>query len=236
MVRTVNKDVIKAYVDKREKDMKNKSLAFFKSKNIDAEEKVLGDYGDVSLLLTSKEFLNIERKTFNDFVTSYISGHLQDQAFRMNNVSNNYCVIVYGSINDLKQIQYKYPAVKHIKQSSIDKMVCTLEMVYKCPVFFVSNEAQYLQKILQIAEIINRKNGETIKTKSNVTLKHRKDINILMQANKIGEKTAILLLKEFKTPEKVLNASRQDLLKIKGIGDSTISDIKSLKKVFYEGI
>ena len=232
----MHKDVIKAYIDTREQNMRNKSLAFFKSKNIDIEEKALGDYGDIALLLTSKEFLNIERKTFNDFVTSYISGHLQDQAFRMNNVSNNYCVIVYGSINDLRQIEYKYPAVKHIKKTSIDKMVCTLEMVYKCPVFFVENEAQYFQKILKIAEIINKKNGETLKTKSNVTLKHRKDINILMQANKIGEKTAILLLKEFKTPENVLNASRKDLLKVKGIGDSTISDIKSLKKAFYEGI
>ncbi len=232
----MHKDVIKAYVDKREKDMKNKSLAFFNSKNIDVEEKVLGDYGDIALLLTSKEFLNIERKTFNDFVTSYISGHLQDQAFRMNKVSNNYCVIVYGSINDLRQIEYKYPAVKHIKQSSINKMVCTLEMVYKCPVFFVENEVQYFQQIMKIAEIINKKNGETLKTKPNVTLKHRQDINILMQANKIGEKTAILLLKEFKTPEKVLNASRKDLLKVKGIGDSTVADIKSLKKIFYEGI
>lgn len=229
-------DITKVYVDKKELQMKKKSIAFFKSKGIDVEEKMLGDYGDIACLLSCKEFLNIERKTFNDFVTSYISGHLQDQAFRMNNVSNNYCVIVYGSINDLHQIAHKYPAVKRIKQSSIDKMVRTLEMVYKCPVFFVKNEAQYFQEILKIAETLNKKNGESLKTKSNITLKNRQDVDILMRANKIGEKTALILLKEFKTPEKVLNASRKELLKVNGIGDATITDIKKLRKAFYEGV
>lgn len=232
----MHKDIIKAYVDKKELGMKKKSLAFFKTKGIDTEERVLGDFGDIACLLTCKQYLNIERKTFQDFTTSYIKGHIQDQAFRMNKVSNNYCVIVYGSIDDLKPLSKRYPAVKNIKQSSIDKMVRTLEMVYKCPVFFVKNEAQYFQEILRIAEIINKKSGETLQNKSISTLKNRKDVDILTLANKVGEKTALTLLKEFKTPEKVLNASREDLLKINGIGDATINDIKTLRKVFYEGI
>lgn len=231
-----NKYILKAYVDKKELDMKKKSLAFFKGRGIDVEERLLGDFGDIACLLSSKEYLNIERKTFNDFVTSYISGHIQDQAFRMNNVSNNYCVIVYGSINDLWQIASKYPAVKHIKQHSIDKMVRSLEMVYKCPVFFVKNEAQYFQEILNIAETLSKKHGETLKTKSNISLKNRKDIEIVMGADRVGEKTARTLLKEFNTPERVFNASRKDLLKINGIGDATIADLKKWKKVFYEGV
>ena len=52
----------------------------------------------------------------------------------------------------------------------------------------------------------------------------------------VGEKTALILLKELKTPEKVLNAPRSELLKINGIGDATVADIKQLKKVFYEGV
>lgn len=232
----MHKDIIKVYVDKKELEMKKKTTAFFKNKGIEVEEKLLGDFGDVACLLTSKEFLNIERKTFNDFVTSYIKGHVQDQAIRMNNVSNNYCIIVYGSINDLHQIRHKYPAVRYIKQPSIDKMVRSLEMVYKCPVFFVKNEAQYFQEILNIAETINKQNGAILKTKSNVKMKKRPDVNILMQADHIGEKTAMLLLKEFKTPEKVLTASRKDLKAISGVGDATIADIKELHKVYYEGI
>ena len=232
----MHKDIIKVYVDKKELDMKKKSLAFFTMKKIPVEERLLGDFGDIALLLTCKQYLNIERKTFQDFTTSYISGHIQDQAFRMNRVCNNYCVIVYGNINDLKPLGRRYPAVKHIKQSSIDKMTMTLEMIYKCPVFFVDNEQQYFQKIMEIAENINKHAGETLQNKSISTLKNRKDVDIIMLANKIGQKTALTLLKEFKTPEKVLNASRQDLKKINGIGDATVSDIKDLRKIFYEGL
>lgn len=229
-------DILKVYVDKKELDMKKKSLAFFKSKKIDAEEKLLGDYGDIALFLTSKKWLNIERKTYSDFVTSYISGHLQDQAQRMNKVSDNYCVIVYGSLNDLQWVARKYPAVKHIKQQSVDKMVRAMEIVYKCPIFFVTNEAQYFQEILRIAETINKHSGEQIQTKQVSTLKNRKDVEFVMLVDRVGQKTALSLLKEFKTPEKVFTATRDELKKINGVGDATISDIKAASKIFYEGL
>lgn len=232
----MNKSILKVCVDQKELDMKKKTIAFFSSKKIETEEKLLGDFGDVALFLSNKEWLNIERKTFSDFVTSYIDGHIQDQAVRMNNVSNNYCVIVYGNINDLKRLYRKYPALKRITQRSVDKMARTLEMVYKCPVFFVENEVQYFQEILNIVDVVNRKKGETLKTKSNVVMKNRPDVNILTQADHLGQKTALMLLKHFKTPEKVLNASRQELKSLKGVGDSTIADIKDLKEVFYEGL
>ena len=45
-----------------------------------------------------------------------------------------------------------------------------------------------------------------------------------------------MLLKEFGSPQAVLNASRKDLLKIKGVGDSTISKIKELKDVYENGV
>jgi len=229
-------EIKKAYVDKKELEMKKKSLAFFHNQNIDAEERMLVDYGDIACLLTSGKYLNIERKTYSDFVTSYISGHLQDQASRMNKVCENYCVIVYGSIGDLRSVAYKYPAVKHIKQQSVDKMVRTMEIVYKCPVFFVKNEAQYFQEILRLAETLNKHGGDQLQAKQVVTLHNRKDIEFVMLVNKIGQKTALLLLKELKTPERVFTASREELKKIKGIGDATVADIKDTARVFYEGI
>ena len=233
----MNKYVLKAYVDKKELDMKKKSVAFFKGKGIDVEERLLGDFGDIALLLTTKEYLNIERKTFNDFVTSYISGHIQDQAIRMNKSSDNYCIIVYGSINDLYQISHKYPAVRKIKQQSIDKMVRTLEMVYKCPVFFVKNEATYFLEIMNIAETLCKHSGQQLKHKSSrANASNRPDLEFLMLANRVGEKMAMLLIKHFKTPEKVFNASRKELLKINGVGDATVGDIQQIRKVFYEGI
>lgn len=233
----MNKEILKVYVDSKEqKKTIKKYYAFFKQKGIEPEKQILGDYGDVALFLTCKQWLNIERKTYSDFVTSYISGHIQDQASRMNKVSDNYCVIVYGSISDLKKLYRKYPAVKHIKQTSVDKMVRTLMMIYKCPVFFVDNEAQYFQEIMRIAETINKKGNESLQKKPVSVLKNRKDVEIIMGANRIGEKTALTLLNAFKTPEKVFNASREELLKINGIGDATIADLKAWRSVYYNGI
>ena len=153
----------------------------------------------------------------------------------MNKVSENPCIIVYGTIQDLKRVSSQYAALKRIKQTSIDKMRRTIEMVYKTPVFFVEKESHYFLEIMNIAEVLCKKDVDIL-NKPSVSVKNRPDVNLIMQANRIGEKTALLLLKEFGTPEKVLNASREDLLKIKGVGDSTIADLKTLKKIYYKGI
>ena len=89
---------------------------------------------------------------------------------------------------------------------------------------------------MKLAEIINKKAGESVKKKSLAKTIKRKDVEIVMGADRIGEKTALLLLGEFKTPEKVFTASRKDLLKVKGVGDSTVSDLKKWKQVYYEGV
>ena len=232
----MHKFIAKAIVDTREQKMVQKTIAFFKMKGIEVESKPLHDYGDVAILLRTREWLNIERKTIVDFVTSYISGHIQDQCIRMNNSSMHPCIIVYGTLDELKKVSYKYPALKKIKQSSIDKMARTIEMVYRTPVFFVEKESHYFLEIMNISEILYKKNKDILKNKKSISIKNRPDVALIMQANRVGEKTAILLLKEFKTPEKVLNASREDLLKINGIGDSTIADLRELKRVYYEGI
>ena len=56
-----------------------------------------------------------------------------------------------------------------------------------------------------------------------------------MVGAKIGEKTARLLLSEFGSPQNVLNASRDDLSQVSGVGDVTIAEIKKLKEVFENG-
>lgn len=231
----MHKYILKAIVDTREQKFVQKTIAFFRTKNIEVESKALHDYGDVAIFLTTKKWCNIERKSIVDFVTSYISGHIQDQCLRMNKVSENPCIIVYGTIQDLKRVSSQYAALKRIKQTSIDKMRRTIEMVYKTPVFFVEKESHYFLEIMNIAEVLCKKDVDIL-NKPSVSVKNRPDVNLIMQANRIGEKTALLLLKEFGTPEKVLNASREDLLKIKGVGDSTIADLKTLKKIYYKGI
>lgn len=224
--------IVKAWVDASEKKMVKKTLAFFNKKGIECEKKPL-ENGDVVLLLSNQEYFAVERKSFSDFVQSYIKNdHLQDQAYRLNNNFKNYCCIVHGSIEDL----YRIKALRRIKQPAVDKMAAKLEVIYKLPIFWVDNEAQYLNKIMDLAEMIVKEGGAKVKAKSSVSIKNRPDVHILTAGSNIGDKTALLLLKKFGTPQNVLNASREELLSIKGVGDGTVSDIKALKKLFEEGI
>lgn len=224
--------IVKAWVDASEKKMVKKTLAFFNKKGIECEKKPL-ENGDVVLLLSNQEYFAIERKSFSDFVQSYIKNdHLQDQAYRLNNNFKNYCCIVHGSIEDL----YRIKALRRIKQPAVDKMAAKLEVIYKLPIFWVDNEAQYLNKIMDLSEMIVKEGGAKVKAKSSVSIKNRPDVHILTAGSNIGDKTALLLLRKFGTPQNVLNASREELLSIKGVGDGTVSDIKALKKLFEEGI
>lgn len=224
--------IVKAWVDSKEQKMVKKTIAFFKKQGIECQEKPLDD-GDVLLLLSNQEYFAVERKSFSDFVQSYIKNdHLQDQAYRLNNSFKNYCCIVHGSIEDL----YRIKALRRIKQPAVDKMAAKLELLYKLPIFWVDNEAKYFKKIMDLAEMIVKEDGAKVKAKSSISIKNRPDVNLLTAGDNIGTKTALILLKHFGTPQNVLNASREDLLKIRGVGEGTVSDVKKLKKLYEEGI
>ena len=45
-----------------------------------------------------------------------------------------------------------------------------------------------------------------------------------------------MLLDRFGSPSAVLNASREDLLEVKGVGDAMVSSIKELKQIYEEGL
>lgn len=224
--------IVKAWVDTNEKKMLKKTMAFLNKKGIECEEKPL-DNGDVVLLLSNQEYFAIERKSFSDFVQSYIkNSHLQDQAYRLNNNFKNYCCIVHGSIDDL----YRIKALRRIKQPAVDKMAAKLQIIYKLPIIWVDNEAQYLNKIIDLAEMIVKEGGAKLKAKSSVSVKNRPDVDMLSAGSNIGSKKSLMLLKKFGTVQNVLNASREELLSIRGVGDETVADIKNLKKLFEEGI
>ena len=234
MILTTKKQkyISKVFIDSREQKMKQKASAFFSKKNIPTEITSLQD-GDLVFLLNNHEKVYIERKSYTDFVSSYIkNNHIQNQAIRLSEY-DYYACIVYGSVLDLQRV----PALKRISQDSINKMTINLSLFYKLPIFFVSDEKQYLKFALMIAETVYKHHGKELSLEGpNVNQKVRKDIRILTAQDNIGIQKAKMLLDEFGSPEAVLNASREDLLKIKGVGDSMVSDIRELKRIYTQGV
>lgn len=234
MAKKETSPIIKVWIDSKEQDFVKKSKLFFDNKKIPNEIKSLKD-GDLSILLRTKEVFVVERKRYDDFVQSYIKKHLQDQAIRMNQNYQYYCCIVHGGMEDVYRAAKYNPSLKRIKQSSVTQMHQKLELIYKLPCFFVDNDAQYFNKIIELSKMLVKSHGVHTLAKTSVQVKEHPELSILMVGNDIGEKTAKLLLSEFKTPQNVFNASREELLQVNGVGDVTVSKIKQLKEVFENG-
>lgn len=228
--------IIKVFVDTAEKDFVKKSMVFFKNKGIYADEKALED-GDLKILLKTKEFFVVERKRYDDFVSSYIGKerHLQDQAVRMNQNCKHYCCIIHGDFGDVQRAAKYNPSLKRVKESTVTKIYQKMEMIYKLPCFFVDNEIQYFNKIMELSKMLVKANNINVLSKSTIGIEDRSDLSILMSGGGIGEGTARLLINNFGTPKDAIYASREELLDIKGIGEGTVLKIKELKEVFENG-
>ena len=232
MARKKPNPITKVFIDTKEQSFVKKSKLFFDNKHIKNYTKSLDD-GDLKILLATKKFFTIERKRYDDFASSYIKQHLQDQAIRMNNNCEFYCVIVHGGMDNIRNAARFNPALKKINQKSIEKMHQKMELVYKCPCFFVENDTQYFNKVIELSNMLVKAESHIIK--SSVTVKENPDLSMLMAGGGIGKHIAELLVNEFGSPKEALYASRDDLLAINGIGDNTVIKIKELKEVFENG-
>ena len=233
MSKKPNKSAItKVFIDSAEKSFVKKSKIFFDNKHIYNEKKSLED-GDLKILLKTKKFFTIERKRYDDFASSYIKKHLQDQAIRMNNNCDFYCVIVHGGMEDIYRAANYNPALKKVNEKSIEKMHQKMELVYRCPCFFVDNDVQYFNKVIELCNMLVKAESHIVK--ASVTINQHPDLSMLMVGGGIGEGIAKSLIDEFGSPKNALYASREDLLSIDGIGDSTVSKIKGLKEIFENG-
>ena len=234
MARKKSSPILKVWIDSKEQKFVKKSKMFFDNKKIPNEVKSLED-GDLKILLQSKDVFLVERKRYDDFAKSYIKKHLQDQAIRMNNQYKYYCCIIHGDMSDIRRAAQYDPALKRIKQSSIQQMYQKMELIYKCPCFFVDNDVQYFNKVVELSKMLAKANGINTIVKTSVQVKEHPELSFLMVGNEIGEKTARLLINEFGSPQNVFEASREELKKVSGVGDITVSNIKELKEVFENG-
>lgn len=224
--------ITKVFIDSKEKDFVNKSKIFFTNKHIKNEVRPLDD-GDLKILLSTKKFFTVERKRYDDFASSYITQHLQDQAVRMNDNCDFFCVIVHGDFYDITRASEFNPSLRKINKKSIEKMHQKMELVYRCPCFFVENDVQYFNKVLELATMLSKAESQIIK--ATVTVKEHPELSMLMAGHGIGGEMAQKLIDEFGSPKDVLYASRDDLLSLNGVGDTTVTKIKQLKEVFENG-
>ncbi|MCF6174366.1 MAG: helix-hairpin-helix domain-containing protein [Victivallaceae bacterium] len=163
----------------------------------------------------------VERKTTRDFCLSIIDGRLFNQAFRLAQLDENPLIIIEG--------EHFLDHDIDIKLSAVRGALISLAQTYRIPVLRTHNEtdtAWHLAQLYVQRERIGKNRG--VLTGYNPQRLDTKKQRLLCTLPGIGTKMAKTLLEEFDSVSNVINASRDELLKVPGMGDKTIDRMQQV--------
>jgi ERCC4-related helicase len=207
------------YVDYREKS--SSLLKELVKQNVDIKLKQLevGDY------LISSQCV-IEFKNVKDFVDSIVDGRIFEQLNSLTQYSKP--IYLIQGIEDIYSI-------RNVNSSAIDGALATISTKYRVPIFFSKSEVQSARYILAIAK------KEQIESENKFIFHHAKpQKNYLLQEYiisafpNIGATLAENILTHFNTLDKFLNATKEELLQVKNLGEKTAEKIIGLKHQSYK--
>jgi len=171
----------------------------------------------------------VERKTVNDFTSSIIDSRLFQQAKLLSDSYEIPVLLIEG--RDV------YAPLSNIRPGAIRGAIAALITGYKTVLLWSRDAKESAELIYAIAlreqkelkkhlQVRGEKKPETIADQQ---------VFLLSGLPLVERATAIKLLKYFKTPIRVFNASEQDLQQVEGIGDVKARRIREvLTKEFDE--
>ncbi len=158
----------------------------------------------------------IERKTTLDFVESLKDRRLFDQVARLRNGNKRAIMIIEGA---------KLPGNKSIRGA-----LCSISAQWYMPVLRSVNieGTCWILNQLHSCSIFDcePKHSYEFRTKKGVASMQER---MLMQMRQVGPDLARKLLRKFDSIDKIINASDEELMEIKGIGKQLIQQIRLLK-------
>jgi Fanconi anemia group M protein len=170
--------------------------------------------------------VGVELKKVPDFVSSIIDGRLLEQ---MKQLKNNFpkSVLIIEGEEDIYSI-------RKVHANSIRGMLSSIVLDYKVPILYTKNP---LDTAYLLAIMAKREQGKEEDYASPVfkpkTLAEQQEFIISSLPN-IGIKTAKLLLERFGSIRNLINSSKEDLLKIEGIGEKTAEKLRELFEAEYK--
>jgi len=169
--------------------------------------------------------VGIERKSFEDFISSIIDGRIFEQANSLSSVFKKPIIIVEG-----------FGDVERIHENSFYATLAYIVSKSNVTIFRTKNEEETAKLIYWIArkEFENSGNvGYKIKEKKvNVqTIQER----ILAAFPGISTVLSKRILKKFGSLKKFFNASERELMEVDGIGEKTAKRIRKIIEEEYKG-
>ncbi|MCS7115260.1 MAG: ERCC4 domain-containing protein [Nitrososphaerota archaeon] len=172
----------------------------------------------------------VERKKLHDFFRSIFDGRLFEQAERIAKTYENACLIVEGDVvSAIKEVHSP-----HVFWGALAKVMAEHDI----SVVFTPNEAHTAMYLNALARKLQEEERRKIAVKhkpKTYTLKQRQLLAV-QSLPKIGPERAEVLLRRFGSVRRVFQASKKELLSVKGLGEKTVQAILELLDTKYPGL
>lgn len=189
------------------------------------------DTGDYQIVVPEGR-ITIERKQMTDFIGSLMSGRLEDQLRRLSEHEVPGLVIT-GSFTDYK----RYAKFKHFTQDHVEGAIasCVVKFGLRFVIWIQSDKDNPHATGINITSKILKKisEGKIDKIPDRKLKRFKTDepvIDIVRMMCGVSGETAKRLLKEFGCIKGIINASDEDLIKIKGMGRTRISKLRAVSQ------
>lgn len=187
--------------------------------------------GDYMIRVPEGE-ITVERKQMTDFIGSLMSGRLEDQLRRLSEHKVPILVIT-GSFSDYK----RFAKFKHFSQDHVEGAIasCVVKFGLRSVIWIQSDKdnphatgIKVTSKILQkIAE------GKIDKIPDRKLKRFKTDepaLDIVRMMCGVSGETAKRLLKDFGCIKGIINATDDDLLRVKGMGRTRIAKLRKVSE------
>ncbi|UCD02966.1 MAG: hypothetical protein JSV63_04255 [Candidatus Aenigmatarchaeota archaeon] len=213
---------VEIIADHRER--KTKTYEWLKTFNVNISEKQL----DVADYIVS-DGIGIERKTIDDFLTSFFNQRLFEQLEKMAESFEKPLLIIEGDPNMLFEARNVHP-------NSIHGILSFITLDHKIPIIWTQNPKVTASQIYWIGHREQIKKSDRVQARVCKKSKNSKDQQefIVSGLPKINSVISRRLLKEFGTVKKVFSAKEDKLMKVEGIGKKKASEIWCLLNEKYD--
>ena len=175
------------------------------------------------------EDIGVERKTTGDFVNSLIDKRLFEQAQKMKQNFVKPIYIIEGKSEDLF-------SVRNVDSRAILGAMVSLIVDWQLPVIFSRNPEETADIIANLAkrEQFDRNKKVSVRFEQKPKILTEQQQYFIEGLPNIGPTAARNLLKHFKTPRSVTNASLDGLKEVEGIGTILAEQIRKLLDEEYK--
>lgn len=172
----------------------------------------------------------VERKEIHDFFRSVFDGRLFEQAERLAETYENACLVVEGDfVNAVKYVQTPqafWGALAKVMTEHAISVVFTPDEEHTAMFLYALAKKQQGEEGRKIA----------VKHKPKMYTLRQRQLLAVQSLPRVGPERAEALLKRFGSVRRVFQATKRELLSVKGLGEKTAQAITEFLDTKYPGL